>query len=425
MSNDDYFIDSHCHLFNVMDVPITALLSRFIDKDMMKLYPALAVPGVALVTAATKVKEAFEAYKPFLQFFERQIPVNILRLMKDIEEALKDSDIPEPGYSDRIRILTPLIMDFDRVVDYKRVDHQERRLLAAIESVKEELQQKKYVILPFIGYDLRKLRDGYKPGEGPSLPEVIAKNTKDFFEKNTFRKKGEPLITDKNDKRAGLKLYPPLGFNPGKAEYLPFFRRLAAEQVPVTVHCQQSSYKVCSNEDIARFTHPRNWEKVLADDQARQLRINFAHFGGEEEVDETAIFTKRNFAASIHKLKSEETWTYRIIRLLKDYPNTYADFSAFDYRIRGAVNSLGSLLYLDEQGQLSNPNLRPGQTDHALKDKLLWGSDYPMTVPAFPSYQELFDNFLHAILFNDAEFQDAESVLENMVCANPSTFLNI
>ena len=58
MSNEDYFIDSHCHLFNVMDVSITALLSRFIDKDMMKFYPALAVPGVALVTAATKVKEA-------------------------------------------------------------------------------------------------------------------------------------------------------------------------------------------------------------------------------------------------------------------------------------------------------------------------------------------------------------------------------
>ena len=404
MSNGKYFIDSHCHLFNIEDIPITALLSRFIDKDMMKLYPVLAVPGIALLTAATKAREEFEKFKPFLLFFERRIADNIALLMDDMDKALVDSDIPiEGGYRDRTRILTPLIMDFQVEVSHKKVDYQQKRLTDAIKSLNKRLKDRSYVLLPFAGYDLRKLKD-----------------IDTFFEKHKFRQAGDAL---ESGKIAGLKLYPPIGFNPGKKEYLPFFRKLAKAQVPVTAHCQPGSYKIHSSEDIEGFTHPRNWKKVLDDDKARKLRINFAHFGGEDEVDETTTFTLRNFGSSLYELKREDTWTYWIVRLLKDYPNTYADISAFNYKKRSAVNSLGSLLLLDEEGKLSNP--AAGAEDHPLKEKLIWGSDYPMHLHDFPSYQDLFDNFLKAILENDAEFSNKQKILENMICTNPKEFLQL
>ena len=87
------------------------------------------------------------------------------------------------------------------------------------------------------------------------------------------------------------------------------------------------------------------------------------------------------------------------------------------------MRSFGAMLFLDEQGEFASPN--PGCPNHRLRDKLLWGSDYPMLLDEYGDYQTQFDCFLHAVRKNRIAIPNDQELLENMVCTNPKAFLRI
>ena len=75
----------------------------------------------------------------------------------------------------------------------------------------------------------------------------------------------------------------------------------------------------------------------------------------------------------------KDSWTYIIIKLLKNYPNTYADISAYEYSKKEHRNNLIKIFEKDANGDFGD--------GYKLVDKLLWGSDVPMVIST-KSYRE-------------------------------------
>jgi predicted TIM-barrel fold metal-dependent hydrolase len=138
------------------------------------------------------------------------------------------------------------------------------------------------------------------------------------------------------------------------------------------------------------------------------LRVNFAHFGGDDGVKNTVKWERQaeNVLAKLEYDKLDKsTWTYTIIMLLKKHRNTYADISAFNFRDKKATLALAWLLALDHQGEFKK--LGP----HSLSEKLLWGSDYPMPIwePKFDNYKKILSRFYKAIDLKNLEHRDLQA----------------
>lgn len=368
----DYFIDSHCHLFNIEDIPLYATIAN------VKNLPNPLLAAGALISAHRSV---LNKRSLFLDFFDNRRKENAQNLVNEIQEAAKF----HPVVKGRKIILTPLVMDFDKIGDKEHYSHenvfyQTRRLR---EEVIEAGLDNKALILIFAGLDLRKL-DGNV--------DVQA------FLNGYFREAGglKPISERKNPAElsngdiVGIKLYPPIGFNPfsdtSANEIDParktFYEYCIQKRLPITVHCQSGSYHGfdVNKKIINKNAHPTNWERVMKAIDGDKLKINFAHFGGEEELRATVLpvpsQTELGDFRPLKKFK-KGSWVLSILTMLKTYEQTYADISAFDYSNKAAVMALAWLFVLDEVGDLDG-RLGIGPSPCKLKDKLIWGSDMPM-----------------------------------------------
>ena len=130
------------------------------------------------------------------------------------------------------------------------------------------------------------------------------------------------------------------------------------------------------------------------------------------------------------------TWTWGLVCLLKLYPNTYADLSAYEFEKKHARRAFQMLLALDEVGHFDKAVLRrrPGWTPLKLKDKLLWGSDVPMVLSTTKNYASMFRAFrdsakisgclpIRNLGIRPQEMPSAADVVERLVSQNPYGFL--
>jgi predicted TIM-barrel fold metal-dependent hydrolase len=222
----------------------------------------------------------------------------------------------------------------------------------------------------------------------------------------------------------GIKIYPPIGFNPCPATlpqtYSDFYTWCCANDIPLTVHCQTGSYSAGKEgSKVAENTNPINWRNLLQQPQFNTLRINFAHFGGETGTEE--MFQRRDY--------NTNSWTYTIIELLKNYPNTYADLSAYDYSSGKHRKNLRTIFELDVAGAFG-----PG---HALADKLLWGSDVPMVISdksyrrnhksdGISEYTAYLKGFTDTINSSTVLSEiDKSTIINKLTEVNPKRFLRI
>jgi hypothetical protein len=109
---------------------------------------------------------------------------------------------------------------------------------------------------------------------------------------------------------AGIKLYPPLGFNPGridnKSKYL--YKFCEDRNIPITTHCSDGGFNAVG-ENAQFFSNPANgWLRVL--EKYPKLKLNFAHFGSEKKGYE---------------------WRKTILKLMLKYSNVYSDISYSAY----------------------------------------------------------------------------------------------
>ena len=118
---------------------------------------------------------------------------------------------------------------------------------------------------------------------------------------------------------AGVKLYPPLGFDPWpednpdemrKVEYI--YNLCQSMQIPVTVHCSDGGF--IASPESADYTNPVKWREVLQ--SFPNLKLNLAHFGNQGKV--LGIIDK-------------DSWRETVIELILAYDNVYTDISCLGF----------------------------------------------------------------------------------------------
>ncbi len=177
----------------------------------------------------------------------------------------------------------------------------------------------------------------------------------------------------KNDKNncknifAGIKLYPPLGFEPWpnnseertKVELL--YDTCIKKNIPVITHCSTGGFLVENN--YKAFSDPSNqWAEVLS--YYPNLKINFAHFGSGDNAWEKAI----------------------VKHIFNGDNRVYTDFSC---------NTKKDLYYKGLSEVLKEGN------NEKLENRVLFGSDFMIHLIWLESYNEYFEDFINTTHLSD------------------------
>lgn len=363
------FFDMHCHLFNLIDVPLWETFS-----GAMKMHTLI---GLATILKGDKI---LEGQRYFIRFFERSSETNILWLSGQIRQAIDRKEHEELakylGYPSSI-VLTPLVMDFDNSIESlpdmtgdENVESQYNRLHRAIVDCKDSLCSGSIPmrVFPFMGFALDKLNG--------NDPNKFLVRLQEWWRHNGISREERTLTWNSMPQKAiGIKLYPALGFQPypsaqNRPKYIEFYHWCIENEIPLTVHCQPSAFNPQRPGGNDQNSSPGYWQKVLETEGLQTLRINFAHFGGGEGI--SRLFDEYGNINT----KNE---TYLITRMLLDYPNTYADLAAIDFSDSGVSNAFANLLTKDLHGDLNS--------NRSLCEKLIWGTDVPMVLES-PQYQK-------------------------------------
>ena len=401
---NNLFVDCHCHLFNIVDIPLYATLQGKVEMGTLKrLVGSFAVGGALLAGVGDNILEGKEE---FIRFFERSIEDNIKWLSLQVRNTAPDKNI----------LMTPLVMDFDPVhqvsdssLNEPTVEDQLNRLLTAIHNTKNSCHNVSFC--PFIGFDLRKL-DEPKEKIGLLKMQELWKT----YGTTSKERSTEPL---KSGSVFGIKLYPPIGFNPNplendkKKRYIEFYEWCCKENIPLTTHCQgaSGSFSVGKKSRVVnKITHGKNWWHLFeTNPEIKNLRINFAHFGGEEGIEDLIDWLGVD----------KDSWTFYLIKLLKKFPNTYADISAYDFSDSDACENLIKLLEKDAEGSFNE------EGKYELSGKLLWGSDVPMVISSNAYRKGGSKNGISEYKHLYRKFEETVSISKKMTSDNPSAFLTL
>lgn len=398
--------DIHCHAFNLSHPS----LLPFIERLNLNLFLSLnAIPGIGFIISRL-FKSKITTIMNLLSVIENDMGDYFFLMENDLKPLLNNKNQIRIGSElyDRV-VLTPLMMDFGQKeidqypgIHYSKLSsrtivEQVIDLFNGIKKYKKESGYKLFEIYPFLGlntqnYTMEKTKDRV------SLPELLDRYFK-RFSANSIKKRPARLYEKmgtfngdvdslKSYSYAGIKMYPPLGFDPWppdgdkegkkerkKVEYL--YRFCADKQIPITTHCSDGGFIV--SKRAGKYTSPERWQEVLK--KYDTLRLNFAHFGNQD------------------KLFSGNKWRKMVIDLVMTYPNVYADFSycgvshKFYRRLEKIVSQ------------------HPG-----VEKKILFGSDFMINLLGIDSYRGYFNNFKNAKVISSEQ--------KNLFCsANPERFL--
>jgi hypothetical protein len=429
--HDAAFIDAHCHLFNIADIPLYE--SALGKVQMGTIQSFLVAIGAGAAIGGQELPDAIKKQRNFIRFFERDISANIEWLAKEMSSAvLSENEISNAlrryGFKGKRIIATPLVMDFDTSLSETDIgkdvscESQVIHLFEAIHASNSSLE-----IYPFAGFALDKLDQ-----DGSSFVAF-----QQWWKRNSIpaeeRVRGKSTMLP-GGRVIGIKLYPPLGFNPypdssARERYVEFFQWCVDADIPITVHCQKSSFTAAQHDQslMTTRTDPHNWDKLLSEHpELSSLRINFGHFGGSEQLKQMMKEATPDTAGRLR-----DSWTYTVCKLLCKYPNTYADISAFGFDDADSRMSLASLL----GGAIDLPDGSWLPNQQAIANKLIWGSDIPMIIssPSFldqhgkPSYLALLKKLYLCLLINkpfqSTRQSDSQILFNKLTRSNPSEFL--
>ena len=418
--NTNTFYDIHFHAMNLNHANITAFANRLIEnlspelvkkavKSVLPIWRKALLPFVPrfiLSKIIHKVlirlvrKEQASNTRNLLSFMESSIEFNFLI----IEHFLKkDHTINEKNQlimgqqSFSKMVLCPLIMDFGyksinnpdifyNVPPQKPVTLQIKDLFSAINSyytydldlIEEDRQikfnirksetpreEKFFEIYPFMGINTQ----NYTLEEiGKMMHKYFAdfssEDSPDERRKKLYDKMGrfKGNLDDEADCRnifAGIKVYPPLGFQPWpedekESEKVQLLYRVCVEKrIPIVTHCSTGGFEAA--EESKSYSDPRNqWSRVL--DQFVDLKLNYAHFGSGAEKWKEAI----------------------ISQVLTEVSQVYTDFSC---------NTEKDTYYRGLNGIIQK---HPDK----LSDRILFGSDFMINLLWYESYNEYLKTFI-------------------------------
>lgn len=394
------FYDIHCHAMNLSHANIIAFFRRLSLFDLASLIISeKSAIGLDLIDSVVSRWRSGRTSN-LLAVMENDIGSIFLMVeyyLKHKEPKFNNGIIVEGKHEgmsgshkyDTI-ILTPLIMDFGyktlaggnyfyNMPPSKPVVQQTIDLFNGIKKycewemyqdeeghhdLRKRESQELFEIYPFMGINPL----NYKPGEFKKLLnkyfEHYEGNWQSLHDKmGTFN--GDIETMDSNF-FAGIKLYPPLGFDPwptndiGLDKVRFMYKCCCDKQIPITVHCGHYSYDVA--KDSNELTSPKKWKAVLK--EYDQLKLNLAHFG--QQIKRFTFFPE-----------TTTEWEQEIMQLIDEYPNVYTDFS-----MRGIYGDT----YYQHLASLVKEHSR-------LKHKVLFGSDFMINLVDSDSYNDYLHKF--------------------------------
>jgi hypothetical protein len=405
------------HAMDLSHPNLLAFLERISGLGPKLLLGGLAEPFLhekeeKFVNLLTVMENSIEDYFCLMEYF-----------LKTKEPVVSDGKFMAADTAFETILITPLIMDFGTkniktktfydVAIGKPVVEQSADILRAIAKYcKFEIEargsdrtdvkfverksgaERLFEIYPFLGINTRNYEQNRLEelitrcfGEYSGKRADLLKNMGTFSGVvNNVENFRDAISNVKSNMFAGIKVYPPLGFDPwpdetaelAKVEFL--YKFCQDRRVPITAHCNDGGFATVDNAQ--ELTNPEKWEQVL--NEYPQLKLNLAHLGKQEK-----------FFGLIHP----HEWRKKVITLVNSFEHVYADISclAFDEEF-----------YTDFADIL---RLNPG-----LIDKVLFGSDYMINLQWIDSYNE----YLRA--FRDTDMLENEEKLK--ICSqNPERFL--
>lgn len=437
------FFDIHCHAHTLSHPSFLALIQTIRNRRLEAVYSQLSAPEYLV---SSFFHRGGEKLRNMLSVMENE-PGDIFMLMEDdlsgaylsdSEEekkhaAQKDKSLPlisqhklkigDTTY-DRLAIC-PLLIDFNSVGEFRPDTYYNKyprksmkaQIVDVLMGIKEYRKQRPdgmLEIFPFVGinpsrYSLLELEHFLAewfpkpvkrvhaeddvhtlPNHGSQQSESMQQRRSQFADMIDFQ--SEDGIGEHNY-FAGIKLYPPLGFDPWpsdsterkKVEAL--YQFCEENQVPMTTHCDDGGFRVIQLEKAWANTNPERYADVLK--HFPNLRINFAHLGYLHN--------------QIKRINDEFEWRNRILAFMLEYPNVYGDFS-FD--------GVYPQFYQELHEMLENLSASDRKV---VEQRIMFGSDFMVNLLKVTSYLEYFTIFEKSPL--DAELK------HRFGSENPARFL--
>ncbi len=498
------YYDVHCHIFN-KDVIIRKLvnvvqslltIADLIDGKLSVHTIKYKIEEINKILVEVTQESSEDVYHALNEVYEGKVVTTPLMFDLTYADDNDDDENSNRRYRRRIKsvfwLLRAVVLPL--VEKYVKIKYKNDELVAAIDQVQKQVKkfQKNFKVK---SDDEVEIFDNANYMQQIADLEYLAKKydkIKPFFSvdprreykglENTVDKLAEKILGE-NALFSGVKLYAPAGFSPtdpvlmGTNEQEGVYAFCQKHKIPITVHNSDAGFACFStlldvqgdvllngnivklneklrfdyrffsrhiNKAIAerakKLNHPRLWELVLQ--KYPTLHINFAHFGGSnqimeyvnyhikfEKIDadifEDAIIPltpeERKTIMSAYTLRKDHmhlrknltiakrakvwnalnkagfinNWTKAIFDLVKNpnYPNAYTDLSCF---------SEGTLIELPESQELTfsiKEELKTFKTQFFNKltdyekSKILYGSDYYLTQFFGPNMKQYYTDF--------------------------------
>ncbi len=417
MSEKKYFYDIHCHAFNLSHPNLMAFAKRINLHAYLFLN---AVPGLSTVLSPF-LSGKIDRLMNLLSIMENDLGTYFLLMEQDAAALLTEGKLKIDNYAYDKIVLTPLIMDFGCKGVEKFPDIHYSQLPQ--KPIAEQVFDLFYGIKDYCGYTLVR-KDGGQFGYKDARKEDKLFEIYPFLGINTqlygmeeietllmkyfsgYNRKHDELFdkmgsfggdVDTMDSNffAGIKVYPPLGFDPWpadgkereKVEYL--YRFCVARNISITTHCNDGGFVTADR--AKEFTSPKRWKEVL--ERHPDLRLNLAHFGRQE--NKFWFFKNRE-------------WMNDILGLIRTKENVYTDLS-YNGVDPGYYDDLRTLI--EEQ--------QDREFREKLKKRILFGSDFMINLRDIDSYSAYLMQYKEAGN-NRPGFGDAK----HLFCSvNPERFL--
>lgn len=387
--------DSHMHLLTLGHPSFLSFLETLRHRGFEQLWSQIAAPGYLIGTLFFK---SGEATRNILSVVENDV-AGILELIEDDLAGLfrKHGD-PQPLLRDgRIRlgsqeydrlVLVPMLMDFqsshlsssELYYDRPPAKPMAAQVDDVLEGIREYRRRRPdglLIVRPFLGihpyhYDAEGLRAllvrmfrGYR--RSASGHQDAWRGARSYS--------GDPERPGRAA-FAGVKVYPPLGFDPWPADEeerskLRILYGFCEEnRIPMVTHCDDQGYRAIPLEDAFRFSSPDRWRPAL--DAYPGLEVNFAHFGQQYIRGPGA--------------PPPGAWTEEIVNLILERPGVWTDFS-FNGAEPGYYEALEARL--DAMDRISRERV---------ERSILFGTDFPLCLMKTRSYSDYWRMFLESPL---------------------------
>lgn len=394
------FYDAHFHALTLAHPNFLSFIDTLRRRRLESLYAQATSPDYLMGAIFTK---GGERVRNLLSAMENDV-AHLFALVEDdlAGRYAKPGDGPPLLLGKELRlgrlrfdrlVIVPLVMDFelaeaprsDAYYDrppVKEAGVQARELLEGIRDYRRARPDGFLELRPFLGVNTRHHTmeslaalvepafAGYRRGRDAARDSFLA--MRDF---DPAREADFPL------RFAGLKVYPPLGFDPWpdggpereKVDWLWSF--CERHDIPVVTHCDDQGFRVIPLEEAWTYTAPARWEGVLRAHPG--LRLDFAHFGTQYS---RPVLRARSMGLR-EALSQSTEWTDAILHLIGEYPRVYTDIS---------FNGSDPAYY---EHFLATLGRLPGPAREHSMTRIMFGSDFIVNLTKVRSYADYFRHF--------------------------------